>query len=153
MGGEALMVRDFVAAGSGDAALAEAVAEAIRRDAGVRHSGIAITVVDGRVTLSGQAKNIVEWSMADCTARYVPGVKGVTNALEIAGYPPRRREERSEAGERREAACDSVREEAGVAREVRGSPSPARASAVKHSAQRRWFAVLIRRRRFGASVP
>ncbi len=147
------MVRDSVATPSGDAALAEAVAEALRRDAGVRHTVIAITVLDGRVTLSGQAKNIVEWSMADCTARYVPGVRGVTNALEIAGYPPRGREGRPDRAQRIEAARDSVHEGTGGLRDASRSRRIERGLSGERSAQRRWFAALIRRQRLGTRAP
>jgi osmotically-inducible protein OsmY len=77
------MSTDWIYTASSDTELAAAVLQALRHHADVRDDRIAVTVTDGWVTLSGRATHVVQWAMADCTARYVPGVKGVTNAIEV----------------------------------------------------------------------
>ncbi len=68
-----------------DDEIAVTAADALRRDADVRDDDrITLTVENGWITLHGCADNIVQRSMAEVTARYAPGVRGVTNLLEIA---------------------------------------------------------------------
>ena len=67
-----------------DEEIAECAADAIRREADVRDDRITLTVEDGWITLRGRAENVVQRSMAEVTARYAPGVRGVTNLLEVA---------------------------------------------------------------------
>lgn len=85
------------AVGPHDAEIAAAVMDALRRDADVRGDGITVTAVDGWVTLRGRAEHLVQRSMADCTVRYVPGVKGVTNLLTLAEREPEVRQRRRES--------------------------------------------------------
>ena len=72
-----------------DDEIALTATDALHRDADVRHDRITLTVEDGWITLRGCADTLVERSMAEVTARYAPGVRGVTNLLEVAAQRAR----------------------------------------------------------------
>lgn len=72
----------------------------LRRDADVRDNRVGVTVSDGWVTLAGPVEHIVQWAMADCTARYLPGVRGVINLLHIEKRRTNRDDRPEESGRR-----------------------------------------------------
>ena len=66
-----------------DVELEAVVMDTLRRDADVRGHSLTVTVENRWLTLHGRADHVVQWSLADVTARYVPGVRGVTNLIEV----------------------------------------------------------------------
>jgi osmotically-inducible protein OsmY len=66
-----------------DVELEAVVMETLRRDADVRGHSLTVTVENRWLTLHGRVDHVVQRSLADVTARYVPGVRGVTNLIEV----------------------------------------------------------------------
>jgi osmotically-inducible protein OsmY len=68
-----------------DERIARAAVRALEREHIVSEGRFAINVERGWLTLEGRADHFVERSAAECVVRYVPGVEGVTNRLEVGG--------------------------------------------------------------------
>lgn len=68
-----------------DQALADAVADAFRRDPGLYGATATIAANNGRVMLSGSSKNVQQSSRAEKVARSVAGVASVSGTLDPMG--------------------------------------------------------------------
>jgi osmotically-inducible protein OsmY len=67
-----------------DDRIVHAALTALEREHIVPEGRFAINVDHGWATLEGHAAHFAERSAAECIVRYVPGVEGVTNRLEVA---------------------------------------------------------------------
>ena len=68
-----------------DQALADAVADAFRSDPALFGATATISAKDGRVSLSGSAKNLPQAARAEQDARRVAGVTAVSGTLDAQG--------------------------------------------------------------------
>ena len=73
-----------------DTEIAQAVRRALEWDALVDDQNVHSTVSHGWVTLVGTADRLREREDAERAVRDLAGVRGVTNAIEVAGPPPNR---------------------------------------------------------------
>jgi osmotically-inducible protein OsmY len=73
------------AANSSDQALADAVADALKADPGMYGATATVSAKDGRVALSGSAKNLQQAARAEQVARRVAGVGSVSGTLDAQG--------------------------------------------------------------------
>jgi osmotically-inducible protein OsmY len=78
-----MMMRDTEVQRHIDVELEAVVMETLRRDADVRGDSVTVTVENRWLTLRGHADHAVQSSLAEVTASYVPGVRGVTNLIEV----------------------------------------------------------------------
>ncbi len=69
---------------STDLAIAQRLHEEFSRDPGIHDAAIAVTVIDGRVFLSGTADSADEVTRITRMALDIPGVRTVSNGLEVS---------------------------------------------------------------------
>lgn len=73
------------AADPSDQALADAVADAFRGDPALYGATATVSAKNGRVALSGSAKNLQQAARAEQVARHVAGVASVSGTLDAQG--------------------------------------------------------------------
>ena len=73
------------AGNASDQALADSVADAFRSDPGLYGATATVSAKDGRVALSGSAKNLQQAARAEQVARHVAGVASVSGTLDAQG--------------------------------------------------------------------